>query len=302
MNTFDHTTEARSASQGLVACDKSDRYAQISVFADLTTCYVPSSAPEHPAGHNYGRRGAITDFTSKSRNNMLRKLAKLRNVSGGFFITLTYPGEYQFTLQESHDHLSALRKRIVRKYPMAGAFWRMEILPRKSGASRGELVPHFHLLLFTHDQSTISDMITWFSRSWYEIVGSENPDHLAAGTNVRLIESKKHAQRYVSKYAAKQSTYAWARIYPGRHWGTFGELDLSCVLVVKIPLARMAEMKRLAAKLLKARGSTFSRRLHRSAPDKGWSVFGLGDSSYDGWHDMFESTVLRMVMAACSGQ
>jgi hypothetical protein len=178
----------------------------------------------------------------------------------------------------------------------------MELLPRKSGASAGEIVPHFHILLYTHDQSTIRDVMTWFSQAWYEVVGSKNPDHLAAGTNVRLIENRKHATRYVAKYAAKQAISAWSRIYPGRHWGTFGALDFTCILAVKLPLARLAELKRLAAALLKSRGSNFSRRLHRSDADKGWSCFGLGDSSYDGWQDVFDSTAMRMILAAGSTQ
>jgi len=91
-------------------------------------------------------------------------------------------------------------------------------------------------------------------------------------------------------------------MYPGRHWGTFGSLDFACVLVVKIPLARLAELKRLAAALLKSRGSSFSRRLHRSDADKGWSCFGLGDSSYEGWSDVFSSTALRMIFAIGSPQ
>lgn len=233
---------------------------------------------------------------------MLRKLAKLRNFTGGYFITLTYPGEYTFTLEQSHVHLANFRKRLARKYPSYGMFWRMEILPRKSGASAGELVPHFHLLLKTGEETLLADLITWVSQAWWEVVGSNDSSHLKAGTNVRLIESRRHAQRYVSKYAAKPTINAWSRIYPGRHWGTAGALDFACILKVRLPLAKLPELKRSAAKLLKARGSKYTRRLHRSDPDKGWSCFGLGDESLSSFSDVFDSTALRMLLAVMDGK
>lgn len=296
------TTESGGTAQGLVACAKSDRYARISVFSDLLTVHVPSTLEKRQVLTHPGRRAPITTFSKKSRNNLLRKLAKLRNFTGGFFITLTYPGEYINTLEETHVHLANFRKRLLRRFPGAGFFWRMEIKPRLSGASQGELVPHFHLLLMTGEPMSQADMIGWISRAWWEVVGSNNLDHLAAGTNVRVIENKVHAQRYVSKYAAKPSINAWSRIYPGRHWGTAGALDFACPLTVKLPLARLAELKRLAAKLLRARGSGYAKRLHRSDSEKGWSCFGLGDESLSSFSDVFDSTAMRMIFAVMDGE
>jgi hypothetical protein len=226
------------------------------------------------------------------------KLAMARNWIGGFFITMTYPGEFTYSLEEVHTHLANMRKRLIRQFPDGRAMWRMEIMPRQTGASRGEFVPHFHLLLLPGGEPmTQETMAAWIRRAWWEVVGSGDPDHEIHGADVRLINNRRHANSYVSKYAAKQSISHYETEWTGRHWGYFGEWDFSPALVIKMSARRVIELKRMAVKLLEARHVKYARRLHRSAAEKGWSVFGLGDVTHEVWTDVFDSTVLQMIMA-----
>ena len=170
------------------------------------------------------------------------------------------------------------------------------------GASRGEFVPHFHLLLLPAGEPVTQEtMAALIRRAWWEVVGSGDPDHEVHGADVRLITNRRHANRYVSKYAAKQSTSHYETEWTGRHWGFFGDWDFSPSLVVKLPLARVIELKRMAVKLLEARKTKYARRLHRSYAEKGWFTFGLGDSTHEAWADVFDSTAFAMILATNTG-
>jgi len=57
----------------------------------------------------------------------------------------------------------------------------------------------------------------WLSRAWYQIVGSDDPRHLRAGTQVQRCKSTRKALSYAAKYVAKISTCA-----PVQHVGRFG--------------------------------------------------------------------------------
>ena len=133
-----YITNGANRSDGLDRTAISDRYAQITVFADLLQVYIPSTAARVVRATPPPKRARITRFTNRSRNRMLMKLAMARNWVGGFFITLTYPGEFTHSLKEAHTHLANMRKRVTRQFPGCRSGWRMEIMPRQRGASRGE--------------------------------------------------------------------------------------------------------------------------------------------------------------------
>lgn len=234
---------------------------------------------------------------------MLEKLAKVRNPTGGLFCTLTYPGEFHFSPEEVKNHLKRFRKRFLRRWPTAGVFWRMELMPRKSGASEGQIVPHFHLLAFLYEDAIpLVDFRVWLARAWWECVGSGSVAHLAAGTQADLILNRAHAQRYASKYAAKDEDDSTLVLFQnwnscGRRWGTFGEFDLSEAMTVTISLNQLHELRRLAAKLLKSKGRNYAKRLKRANGNQGFTVFGLGDLSFAGWEHFTESTITKMLLA-----
>lgn len=308
-----YTTPDKQADQWLVKCHKNGRElqtqaltsAKVTVFADLMKVSVPDF--NRPERRPRGDRTKITSFTKRSRKNMLEKLAKVRNPTGGLFCTITYPGEFLYSPSQVKDHLKRLRKRLLRRFPGAGVFWRMEIKTRLSGASEGQKVPHFHLLVFLREGAIpLVDFRAWLALTWWECVGSGDASHRLAGTQADLIMNRAHAQRYASKYAAKpdeellencqdltiQSELSW-----GRHWGTFGEFDLTEAMTITVSLNQLHELRRMAAKLLKSKGRAYAKRLKRSNGNQGFTVFGLGDLSFDGWGHFTESTIMKMLLA-----
>ncbi len=279
---------------------------QVEVYADLLKARVATG--QRSGG---GRRGLVTRFTEASRKRLLELLAKLRVVlEGAFFVTLTYPGSYSPDPRQWKRDLDVFLKRLRRAFPDVGGIWRLEF------QSRG--APHYHLLVFGAGLHLLI-FRQWVRDNWYAVVGSGDERHLRAGTQVDLIKSRKHAFSYASKYAAKvheESVPPYLDIetgeliYPGRYWGRFGELDTSTALVITMSVEQLVELRRLVARLLKARGSRFARRLKRGGmPHKrglrslrrkdplGFSVFGVGDASHS-WESVIDSTAFSLVWAA----
>ena len=125
------------------------------------------------------------------------------------FVTLTYPGEWPGDPVRWKRDLEVWLARLRRAHPMAWAVWRLE--PQRRGA------PHYHLLVFG-----ISLLAKeWLSRTWFEVVGSEDERHLQAGTQVQRVESWRRVIGYAAKYLAKEVCELpeqWRRGV-GRWWG-----------------------------------------------------------------------------------
>jgi hypothetical protein len=167
------------------------------------------------------------------------------------FVTLTYP-DVVYEGQKIKRDLSAFIKRLLRAFPSAAGVWKLESQERGS--------PHYHLLVlgveFIHH--------TWVSSAWYDIVGSGNPDHRRSGTQVRRVQSHKHAMRYVAKYLSKPTeSYedgdGLGEV--GRRWGKFGDwrshlgefVSMALNARESAKLARILDHKRLAgARLIRA--------------------------------------------------
>lgn len=166
-------------------------------------------------------RGLVQQFSAKSRRRALQTFAQIdrRSVeSAPLFLTLTYPAAYPSNPVEAKAHLSAFWKRLRRKCPWVSAIWRIE--PQSRGA------PHFHLLVlgisFLHHR--------WVAANWTQVVGSGDPSHLAAGSQVKVSLSWRTAGLYVAKYLAKHDEAA--PVVPlGRHWGILGRSDFPRRLV-----------------------------------------------------------------------
>jgi hypothetical protein len=141
----------------------------------------------------------------------------IRHVQRGLlFLTLTYPANYPGSWSTWKRQLDTWLKRLRRRYPAAAGVWKLE--PQKRGA------PHFHLLVI----GTPFVAKSWLSESWYAAVGSNDPKHLVAGTNVQLAHSHRGVLAYAAKYTAK------AQLLPaswqggvGRWWGVFNRAGLA---------------------------------------------------------------------------
>ena len=142
-----------------------------------------------------------------------------------YMLTLTYPGFFSSDGSACKQHLRQMLQELKREqerfntYKLTGAdstrkyssFWFLEFQER--GA------PHFHILT-THEFNK-----QWLSRRWFDIVGSDDLRHLAAGTNFeKLRQGRAGICSYATKYANKQSQKVVPDGYEnvGRFWGVSG--------------------------------------------------------------------------------
>lgn len=153
-----------------------------------------------------GERGEIERLSEES----LRRLAFVASNTDVEFttmITLTYPGEWESNGRIVKSHLKAFIQFMRRRIRPLSYLWFLEFQER--GA------PHFHILFVGYlDKTAVSS-------AWYEIVGSGDEFHLAAGTRVEAVEKQGGARRYAVKYAQKARQKGVPEVYRsvGRFWG-----------------------------------------------------------------------------------
>lgn len=163
-------------------------------------------------------RGTVREFSRKSRTRLQQTLCAMPidHVSRGvLFVTLTYPAKYPGEWAVWKRQIDNWLHRLRRRLPRSAGVWKLE--PQTRGA------PHFHLLMIGAPFMAKE----WLSRSWYEIVGSGDPKHLAAGTNVQLARSHRGVVAYAAKYTAKRNELPadW-QDGVGRYWGVFNRAGL----------------------------------------------------------------------------
>lgn len=201
-----------------------------------------------------GLRGTVSEFSRASRKRLMELFASIdkRGQQLPLFITLTYPGKPElwehFTPDDWKRHLDNFCKRLQRAYSHSTIIWRLEFQTR--GA------PHYHLLLF----GVPFVAADWVARAWWEVVGSGDPDHLQAGTEVRRCRSWRQAGAYVSKYLAKAGECPVD--FPGRFWGIRGRQFLPVEFVdVVLDLPQFYRLRRVLSRWVKSRG--YDLYLHR---------------------------------------
>ena len=281
--------------------DRNDLY-RVSVKADILTIEAPIIESKREANPQVGggRRKAIRGFSRKSRRNLLRKLASLRDVRDGYFATLTYADPEALDHERRKRDIAALRKRLLRAYPEAWGVWKLELETRKSGEHRGCLVSHFHMLIFCTNVQEM-EFRENLRRMWAEIVNSGDDRHFLRGSFTEPIRNRRKAMNYASKYVAKatQNTICpvTGEIIPvGRFWGFWGEPSDAESLSVELTRMEIIELRRMAVRYLKSKGSGYAKRLARQNVNYSWSVMGLGDESCEVWKVDSESTAWKMLL------
>jgi hypothetical protein len=169
-------------------------------------------APHERTGQYWqpAKRGKVIGFSRQSRRRLLALVHQVNFESLGYlpkFITLTYPAAFPADYRIVQRHMEAFHHAFERKYGKRFCIWKREFQLR--GA------PHIHLMVFIPDYVDRD----WVAQSWYRIVGSGDPAHLLAGTQVRAVESVGHCMAYVAKYIAKVCDDAWDMAGTGRWWG-----------------------------------------------------------------------------------
>lgn len=179
--------------------------------------------------NSQSKRGLVRAFSSKSSSSMGRYLrgcvADYR-----YMLTLTYPENCPQAIRAKY-HLKSFLLRLTRavqakQLALTSArvdsinnakpsfFWFVEF--QRNGT------PHFHIFTnYYHDYKLVA-------RSWYEVVGTGDVRHLAAGTRTeRLRLGRKGCVSYAKKYAKKQEQKElppmWQDSGIGRWWGVVGD-------------------------------------------------------------------------------
>lgn len=161
-------------------------------------------------------RGDVQEFTFDSRQR-LAFVACNTDIVFRTMITLTYPAEYPTDGIQVKKHLHTFFMWLRRDLGSKPSYlWFLEF--QKRGA------PHFHILLDWTLPGSRADTKAFRFRvasSWYRIVGSQDPKHLAAGTRAERIRKPDGAARYAVKYALKMRQKKAPSDYHhvGRFWG-----------------------------------------------------------------------------------
>jgi hypothetical protein len=191
-----------------------------------------------------GERAAVTEFSNASRRNLIATLGTpdLSGVEGSpVFITLTYPRDWRAVCPNGRvakQQLDLFRRRWIRRFGSFQGVWKLEFQPRRTRPELEKLAPHFHILCvipsldFRSDPLqalALSSVREWVSQSWYEIVGSSNRAHLAAGTQVKEASGDDVGRivGYFAGYTAgrrKDEQHIAPSEWPGlgRYWGVNG--------------------------------------------------------------------------------
>jgi len=271
---------------------------RLQVFADV----VVLNRLNPPAPSNLGGgKQKVRTFSDKSRKNMIMFLAKVEETPD-IFVTLTYSDDVvEYAYLNMHAHFEAFRKRLERAYPNIRAMWRIEFQTRKSGRFKGEIKPHFHLLVWlpawlsqAQRESILEDDGKKWRKVWHEIVKSNDKEHLRYyGCQVQPIRNRRHAYSYASKYMAKAD---FEPVDCGRRWGRIGQFEQPVELETELTTQAYIELKRLLNKYMKHKAPKFYKKFKRLSIQTGCSVFGLGYLSKEGF--IGKSTILAMVKHA----
>jgi hypothetical protein len=238
---------------------------------------VKQSIIEQWQGRAGQGRGAIHEFSRRSRNRLLRLGARLRSDVGGLMLTFTYRANMQDHAQ-AKNHLTLLSKWLVYHFPQAACIWRLEY------QLRGAI--HFHILAL--GVSFIDqDKLTAY---WQELTSDDSyPD-------IKPIRSRRKVMSYISKYIAKMEqselprddsgfiSLPYSENFTGRFWGVFNRKVLPLakehIMLVAGNKQALCNIRRYARR----KWAGMSRRI------QGFSLF-VNDASQ--WMRMVEYEIMR---------
>jgi hypothetical protein len=209
----------------------------------LASLRMPADRDKPPAS-----RGEINGFSRWSRRRLLELLHTVeRGAALPVFVTLTFPDFFP-TIEEARTKLDSWLKRIRRKFPEASAVWRLETIDRKSGSNRGQVAPHFHLMVWGVGEGDGA----WMSEAWWEVNGKSDYAHLRHGCDAQQIESWRGVASYVGKYMSKDSEHECR----GRVWGIHNRarLPVAAPEVRRVDIRTAFRVRRTIRRLMHARG------------------------------------------------
>lgn len=188
----------------------------IDEYKSLTEPSIP--VEKCSARNSLGIRKSITNFSSKSKRNVQKKLSSIdqsKLTIAPQFVTLTWQ-EMPDSSEGVKKPFEKWRRKFLKKFPDACFFWRLEFstakLPR----------PHYHIIALEVDLTKHKD---WISTSWHESCYKSkdsreaNKSHLLAGTSIEKVKSWKSVVNYSAKYISKENDVTPSWWAASRYWG-----------------------------------------------------------------------------------
>lgn len=243
-----------------------------------------------------GVRGPVREFSGASRRRMMQRCGMVPQDPdvpvGCLFICTTYPGEHPEDPEVWRAHRQAFRKRHDRKWGKVGLVWR--------GAMQKRGAYHLHGLVNVDVGQVMGGLHgyrKWLARAWYEIVGSGDERHLAAGTSAEEVRTWRGVAHYVSQYMANtkdnDGVYLDAEtgevILAGRWWGIWNAAKWRIVRVqTALDRAQAFMLRRVVRRFLAAR---------QRVTGKGWSLGYLRKRSWGAAWVYLSPGVIRRLLA-----
>lgn len=200
-----------------------------------------------------GKRSKITGFSKNSRRRLLETISRVRRDADlPLFVTLTYPAQYP-TVERAKRDLKIFIQRLERKFPGAGAIWKLE--PQERGA------PHYHLLVWGVSEL---DLLGYTVNNWYEIAGDGDINHKkfhmgelkGSKPCVSQVRSWRGVWAYAAKYLGKTFEVAnWGNLWTGRFWGVIqrNNIPMGTLITVNIEYKECCNIMRIQRRFMNMR-------------------------------------------------
>jgi hypothetical protein len=247
-----------------------------------------------PFENRNGIRGKISYYSSRSAARHRQLLSKVRRSELPHLPCLTYPLVFPDASQPEiyKRHLKVFLQRLRYHHPTIGGTWKLEFQPRRD--QEKHQAAHFHLEVWgiKMDRDIIArfgdhaglkrgigsytEFMEWLSRTWYEVVGSGDPKHLAAGTRFERARTVAGSISYASSYSAKPEQ-TLAGVATGRYWGVFGRENIPFGEPLEKETTHQQAMMvaRTARRLVQSRAKSAHFRRMSLATDGKWRQCGL---------------------------
>lgn len=249
-----------------------------------TDAELARTAPElFEDGEPASKREIITEWSRKSRANMIRTLAQLDYMpmfeTGGIpaMVTLTLPGDWLVVAPDAKTYQNLVlkfRKRWEREWGKMHAVWKREF------QRRGAPHTHFFVNVPTRLAKDGRQFREWLSETWADIVNHPDEEqrrrHLLAGTGVDYNEGMRASdpQRlavYFAKHGSanaggvkeyqNQTPEDWEGQSVGRFWGIYHLQKVTST--VNLEWEEWIQISRIMRRHHRAKGLTQKREVWR---------------------------------------
>lgn len=228
-----------------------------------------------------GFRGKVREFSRAARRRLILDFGKLKTYPS-CWLTLTFADDCmaEKTVSERSRYSSLCLKRwsewLEYHYQGVWAVWRKEWEVRKSGKLKGELCPHYHVMIeygFDAEKSLMA--MRRCLKRWVRQTGTK--EEVAMKVAMRpesraILNGKEMAQRYVSKYMSKTTLAIFEGMEEeetlGRYWGRIGNPPYGPVWVLRLDRHESIWLRRLMNRLCRGKRAQMMKKKLRQGV--GW--------------------------------